>query len=994
MSEPSGARFLVGIDLGTTHTVVAFAPLEPSGDSVRVGAVELLEIPQRVSATERASRSLLPSCLYARLDDELPDLDDDPWIAGEFARKRGAEVPGRLVASAKSWLCHPSVDRSAPILPWGSDGRDDEYHLIPKISPVDASARYLEIVRDAWNASHPRAPLEDQEVVLTVPASFDAAARELTIEATKKTGLSVRLLEEPQAAFYDWMHLAGVDGLDALVRAQAHVSVLVVDIGGGTTDLSIIKIDADDHQPHVRDVARVAVGDHLLLGGDNMDLALALHAEPALLDAGQRKLDPQRFGQLVLQCRAAKESLLSNDAPAEISVSVLGSGSKLIGGARRTTITREQVIRWVVDGFFPIVPADASPAQARGGLVSLGLPYAKDSAISKHLAQFISRAGAGWPSAVLFNGGVFKAPLLVERVRELLGSWQGAPVRVLEGTDPDLAVARGAVAYAAALRGVGRRIGGGSAHTYYVGLSDGRGERRAMCVIPRGGALGHRYSAPRALSLLVGQTARFELFSRADSNLDQPGDVIALDDEHHVALPPVSTRLGAQSRGVSEVMVHVEGEMTEVGSLDLGLRELDANGALSARVHRLAFQLRGSTADDAPKSIAPSSLPPATMPPPSRGQAARRFDEAATLLLRVFGKAKEPASEREVKDLVRELERLLGERQSWTIELTRSLFDVVAPWARNRKRSPEHERQFWSLAGFCLRPGYGDVGDESRIALLEPLANEGVTHVKDARVFQQMFIAWRRVAGGLDEPTQLALREIADPHLSPGGVNKKKVKPVPSESLDELLAMAASLERVPSFRRAELGSWVLEKTFTRRESKLWDALGRIGARVPSRASAHYVVSARHAEEWLDELLRDRRWEDLAAAPLCAARLARKTGDRTIDVSERARNEVVRRLRAMNAKETWVTWVSEVVADDATSTADFLGESLPVGLRLLSYFSDGDVASLHCPLIATRSRCSSEQRVKPSWVIAASLVPGVNVVITISLTPAMSRSKQS
>ncbi|HLM72800.1 MAG TPA: Hsp70 family protein, partial [Polyangiaceae bacterium] len=569
-SASAGGRLLVGIDLGTTHSVVAWAPRGSASEP------RIFPIPQLVTSSEIEARPLFPSFLYAPLPGEIQadPWGDSPWALGEVARRRGGEVPGRLVASAKSWLCHAGVDREASILPWGAPPEEDD---LPRISPVDASARLLLHIRRAWNEAFPSDPLEAQEVVLTVPASFDEAARELTLEAARRAGLSVRLLEEPQAAFYDFMRHAGPEGIGALLREAggSPALVLVCDIGGGTTDLSLIRVDRGGEGGLPFTVTRVAVGHHLLLGGDNMDLALAHLCEGRLAPssssggAGAPKLDPARFGQLVLACRAAKERLLSwgagdldAESPAnaggastisDVPITLLGSGARLIGGALTTRLTREEAEKIILDGFFPIAPRDARPQRARSGLVAFGLPYERDVAITRHVAWFFARHApeiAG-PTALLLNGGVFRARRIRERLAEAIGAWGGPPVGVLPHTDPDLAVARGAVAYALALAGHGQRIEGGAARGYYVGVEAAQpGEaRRAICVVPRGAREGVTQIAEgRPLALVVGRPVRFDLFASDDAATHAPGEIVTIDEDRFQALPPVAVAFDAPGK--------------------------------------------------------------------------------------------------------------------------------------------------------------------------------------------------------------------------------------------------------------------------------------------------------------------------------------------------------------------------------------------------------------------------------------------------------------
>jgi molecular chaperone DnaK (HSP70) len=417
------ARFAIGIDLGTTNCALAWAP-----SSAEMSAPTPMSIPQIVALGEVASRPLLPSFLYFPAAAELPaDALGLPWYpnardaVGVFARAQGATTPLRLVSSAKSWLSNPTVDRRGEILPWGAP--ED----MPKVSPLQASARYLAHLRAAWEQEHPDEPLQEQDVVLTVPASFDAVARELTMEAAALAGLEDPiLLEEPQAALYDWVAQRGTAW-----RSEVAVGdhILVVDIGGGTTDFSLIAVRDEDGTLQLE---RVAVGDHILLGGDNMDLALA-HAVKARLDEAGTRLDDWQMRALTHACRTAKEALLSDDAPGAQPLVIPSRGSKLVGGSIRTELTRADVEAVLLGGFFPVVEAQARPQTPRRvGLTALGLPYASDAAVTRHLAAFLGRARAVGgeeattfvhPTAVLFNGGVTRSPVVRDRILEVLSAW-------------------------------------------------------------------------------------------------------------------------------------------------------------------------------------------------------------------------------------------------------------------------------------------------------------------------------------------------------------------------------------------------------------------------------------------------------------------------------------------------------------------------------------------------------------------------------------------
>lgn len=595
MSQPENARYAIGIDLGTTHSALSYVDLQASDGEKAVDAV--LPIPQLTAPGTIEALPLLPSFLYLPHPDEMPaDERALPWsqgeetaVAGEMARSRGATTPIRLVSSAKSWLCHPGVDRRSAILP--QDAPDE----VTRVSPLTASTRYLEHLRQAWNAAHPEAPFDQQSVTVTIPASFDPAARELTAEAARQAGFAPTLLEEPQAALYSW-----IQGSGGRWRKQVSPGdiILVVDVGGGTSDFSLIAILERDGklEPH-----RVAVGDHILLGGDNMDLALA-HFVARKLATNGTQLDAWQMRALTYGCRSAKEELLANPNATTHPIVVPSRGSKLIGGSIRTELTREEVTAFITDGFFPRVEASARPAvRTRAGLTQLGLPYAQDAAITRHLAAFLARqAGAtaeleGFqgrvnaehtflhPSAVLFNGGVFKSGILAQRVMDTINEWlymEGAePARMLEGADLDLAVARGAAYFSYARRGGGVRIRGGTARSYYVGVESSmpaipgmEPPLEALCVAPFGMEEGSELELPgQEFGLVIGEPVHFRFFGSTVRRQDRIGDVLEFwGPDELQELNEIQATLPADGRVAGEVVqVKLHALATDAGTLEL-----------------------------------------------------------------------------------------------------------------------------------------------------------------------------------------------------------------------------------------------------------------------------------------------------------------------------------------------------------------------------------------------------------------------------------------
>ena len=922
-SAAGKAAFLVGIDLGTTNTVVAYAAAGDAQAGINLFAIEQLVAPGEVGA-----RPLLPSLRYHPAAGELAAGDLPlPWpqqdvagaqaaVLGAFARQLGAQVPGRLVSSAKSWLSHANVDRQAPILPWGAEAD------VAKVSPVAASASYLAYVRAAWNHRFPHAPLEQQELVLTIPASFDEGARALTLAAARMAGLpALRLVEEPQAAFYDYLQRRRATLQLDLAQTRR---ILVCDVGGGTTDFSLIDVAfGDDGAPQL---TRSSVGNHLILGGDNMDLALAHLVETRMAAgvAGGIKLSAARLSQLMERCRAAKELLLSNDAPDNVTVTLLGAGSRLIGGSRSADVTREEVAALVVDGFFPKVELADTAKKGRAGIVEFGLPYAQDAAITRHLASFLQQHQGELPDTLLLNGGVFRADALARRLADTLAHWRGQPLTILHNDNPDVAVARGAVAYALARRGQAPRIGGGSPRSYFLVLGEAGKDRRAVCILPRGSASGEEIRlTERLFALRLGRPVRFHLATSLFESGTPPklGDIVDLAEGEYLRLPPLASVLHDKQDATDkrEITVQLATVMTEVGTLEVHC----VAAADASQRWLLEFQLRGEEETQADTS---------TVSP--------RIKEAVEKIERIFGGKAQKVESKEVRQLRQHLERGLGGRESWDTPLLRQLFDALMLRARGRRRSAEHERVWLNLAGYCLRPGYGDALDPWRIEQLWALFDAGVQHHKDNQVCAEWWTLWRRVAGGLSAEQQLRLLDDFAFNLQADAAQRGS-RPVTlvNGSDDDMLRLGASLERIPGAYKAEVGTWLikrLQKADKKGEAAdtntLW-ALARVGARQPFHGSAHEVVDSATVAEWLDMLLA-LDWKKTEPAAFAAAHLARMTGDRSRDIGDDLRATILARLKAVGAPPLWQTMVSEVTQLDEAATKRMLGEALPPGLKLI------------------------------------------------------------
>ncbi len=933
--QPTTARFVIGIDLGTTNTAVAYVDTESAEQRV-----EVFDVPQLVAPGELARRRQLPSFVYLAAEHDLSAAETAlPWdpsrrrVIGELARSQGARMPSRMVASAKSWLCHAGVDRNAPILPWGVDEGD-------KLSPVDASARILAHVKEAWDHIHAddaSARFLDQEVIVTVPASFDEAARELTAAAAAKAGLAdVVLIEEPQSAFYAWI---GTHAGAARVLSPGD-EVLVFDIGGGTTDFTLIKVGEDGDS-----FERTAVGDHLLLGGDNIDLTLAKQLEARLLaKSKKKKLDPLQWHGLVHACRLAKEKMLGEDESAAVPITVAARGSKLIGGTLKGEITRDELQETIFDGFFPIVERGELPKRVRGGLQEFGLPYAADPGVPRHLASFLARHHVETVDAVLFNGGAMTPASLRKRVLELIAAWQpdrGTP-RELANDLPELAVAKGAAYYGLVRRGLGARIRGGTPRGFYVGVGAARGDEdageMAVCIAPKGLEEGSRIELERNFALVTNRPVSFKLFS-SSSRADQPGTIVPVgdgladmsdDDSDLLELPPIVTVLRAPGRG--QVEVRLEVRITELGALEIwcseqsGADEATAGADAQKREPgrwRLTFDMRAGGAAHADEDGEPELDP--------------KVPEAQEYLREVLSGPKSA----KLNSIMKGLEQTLAARRDeWNMSTTRALFDAALKVEEERKKTPDHEARWLTVTGFCLRPGAGAPLDQWRAKQMWRVFNEGLSFEKKSEACRlAWWIVWRRVAGGLTTGQQEQIYDRLAQLFLPSAKQKKKwyqVKPTKQEAA-EMLRTLANLERLSISSKIKLGDELvarLQPKKARMEPLYFWALGRIGSRVPLYGPLNLVVPPQRANEWLEATL-DLDWPAPEKAAFPMAQLCRRTGDRSRDLDDGLRKRLAARLRETPGGERTARLVERVVALEAREERVALGDTLPAGLRLVA-----------------------------------------------------------
>ncbi len=911
-------RYVVGIDLGTTNCALAYVDLKATGPELEI---KVLEIPQLVGPGRLGKREVLPSFLYLPGEFEflgdlaLPWDNERRYAVGVFARDQGALVPGRLVSSAKSWLCHGGVDREAPILPWGA-GEE-----VPKLSPVEASARYLQHLREAWDylmaREDPEAVLENQLVVVTVPASFDEVARELTLKAAQMAGLKeVILLEEPVAALYAWLSRHEKNWQEELREGER---VLVCDVGGGTSDFTVVEVKRG---PEGLSLERVAVGDHILLGGDNIDLSLARLAEKKL---PQARLDFARFQTLTFLCRELKERLLAPQGPEEEAVRLPGRGRALIAETLVARLSRQEVLDLILKEFLPEVEFSASLSRLESVprvMREWGLPFARDPAITKHLAAFLYKHQVQTVDVILFNGGALKPPVLRDRLRQEVSRWFGREVRELETVSLDLAVAVGAAYYGLVRQGLGIRVGGGLPRAYYLGLAT-EGKPRAVCLVPKGTKEGEELLLPRRFKVLTNRPVRFPIYTTSLRE-DPLGEVVELD-ETFAALPPLTTvlKFGRKS-GFREIPVTLEAYLSEIGVLEIFCRSLE-----TPHRWRLQFALRELELKrpETPEGI----LVKPEEEQPQLPVEEEKLERARELLRAAFEEGQG-------------LERLSGaleslfemERDRWPLPLLRTLFDLLLAFRGARQKTGLHEARWLNLTGFSLRPGYGTPTDPFRVRKLWGLYFEGPHHRRDKSVRLEWWIFWRRIAGGLNQGQQEQIFARLKSHFLPG--KGQKAPKVPPQERREMWLLVANLERLSPKTKFDLAQRLIVELKKKSDRSFILALSRFLARELVYGPANLVIPAQETEALVEAflaLLNDKEFKGAQARATVEAliNMARLTGDRVRDFSEGIRNRVAQKARELGADEETLRPLFEVIPLQEGERARLYGESLPLGLKL-------------------------------------------------------------
>ncbi len=916
-------KFSIGIDLGTTNCAMAFEAFDTSTPQS-----ELFLIPQWETLGGFSEASTLPSFLYLLSEDETEQMTGEntrraEWVPGRLARKRAAESPGRVVHSAKSWLCHHAVDRNAPFLPW----RSDEIPVEKRISPIRASALLLEHLRAAWNTRFAAEDLqfEDQDITITVPASFDAVAQRLTLDAAREAGFpeDVRLLEEPQAAFYRWL-----EHVDAKGDVWNHWAdggtrhVLVIDVGGGTTDFTIFEIipQSGTTIPHIK---RIAVSDHLLLGGDNIDLAIAHRIESRL---AHELLSSAQWNYLVALCRDVKERSLSNGSGHVFPVSVPGRGSSLLSSTLTGQIDRAEVESIVLDGFFPECGANDRPARTQAGLREWALPYAADSAVTRYLAEFLRDRPL--VDAILFNGGSLHPERLRLRLQEQIGRWQhGAEPQVLHNPEPSLAVARGAARFGSIVRRHAQRIEAGAARAIYLEVHKGAGkddtsDPALICILPRGAASEEKFRVSEVgLELRVNRLVRFQPYYSSRRGKDKAGSMVPWNDRDFHPLPPLQTtaRLAGLRPEGDKLPVILTARINELGLLHVACvsADPDLHGTwpleFNLRPHESGNERQGATNEDPAVRTVPEIDP---------GQ----LDAARARITTLFSRPLDRRDKITATNLLKSLERILSmPKADWNFVLIRSLWPALHRCLSCRKESVDHEETWLILAGFLLRPGFGVERDAARINELWQLHADGAAY-PGKRIQLQLYILWRRVAGGLSRERQEMILASELPKL-----RTQKNPPA------ELVRLAGSLERIDPIVKAELLDHFLRIARELAAKKQYCApylvaLGLLLSRTPFYAGLESIVPPAQVEKAYDALA-DLDWTEpeLAEIQTLFLRAGRIVDSPSVDLPGRLREQIASKLQKSGVAPSKIGRLRTFIPVAQVDRASLFGESLPPGL---------------------------------------------------------------
>ncbi|MCK5696184.1 MAG: hsp70 family protein [Desulfobacula sp.] len=922
-------QYVIGIDLGTTNSAVSYVDVAALRDDKSTGKkhvekknlVRVFNIPQLTGHGEFTRISGLPSFLYIPGEYDISkEVLKHPWkkredlFTGSFARDHGSKIPSRLVSSAKSWLCNQKADRRAKILPWGSEGFE-------KVSPVTATSEYLLHIRNAWNhyVKDEDKFLENQFVVITVPASFNEEARDLTMEAMKIAGFGplVTLLEEPLAAFYSWL-IHHENDWQKYVKADD--LILVCDVGGGTTDLSLISLKESEGTPRFE---RIAVGDHLILGGDNIDLALAKKIESKFKSKTQ--LTSDKWKTLCHRCREAKEKILDK-GEARVRITIKGEGRSLIAGTLAADLFKEDVEKILLDEFYPYVESEENLNIDSGKeIADFGLPFEKDSAVTRHIIRFLENhrddvrknlAKNPLPDFILFNGGTLKPILVQERIRQAIGKWFKASEselpQILENNIPELAVGIGASYYGLVKQGEGVRIGSGSPRSYYIGVSvKEENFTKAVCIVERGLDEGSVIDLDQMkYEVRANEPVSFDIYYSSYRSGDNAGEIITIDDSFS-SMTPIQTIIKFGKNGQRKIIpVTIGAEYTEMGTLSMY-----CHSGVSDHKWKLQFQLR-----DMEKGVESreTQIYDETLIKDARNQIHKVFTD-------------ESDKNNVLKSIARQIEKIVGQKKSnWPLSFLRNIADKLIELENTRTYSASHEARWLNLTGFCIRPGFGDAFDEERVRKLWKIYLAGLKFEKTVQNRLEWWIFIRRIAAGMKAGQQRQFFQDISSLLFKGKSSKTKISP---QEQVELWMAAGNMERLLVKDKVVLAKCLLPilKPGQKQDNMFW-TLSRLGARELLYGSVERVVPAKEVIKWINQVMK-KTWQKNDPIENMIVQVSRKTGDRTRDIDQENVLRIIDWMHERKAKDFFIRVINEKIDMAVQEKNAQFGEKLPAGLVL-------------------------------------------------------------
>ena len=948
------SRYIIGIDLGTTSCALSYLDTLDLQKGVRVLTIPQWDRDGALKSSENLPSFcyLPPKSAYKKGEFKLPfvsyrsEEEVDDKVLGSYARRQMSLTPDRVIHAAKSWLCPRGVDSHECILPWHSDTLIGEQRL----SPIEVSSLYLKHLKDVWNeemASHEEAYLlKNQRVIITVPASFDEVASQYTLAAARMAGYStdhLSLLEEPQAAFYHWQQTLSPQSANfkACIESSSQKAkeiifaselgkkkILICDIGGGTTDFSLLELDGHGEP---LEVSRIAVSDHILLGGDNIDLKIAHFLEEKLRKENKIKsLHSHQWAALVAEARDLKERSLEDNSQVsddELHISIVGTGSSLFGGGASTSVKPSEIQKLVCQGFFPSCQRDSQAQEKRSGLKEWGLPYAKDSAITRHLAGFLSGRSI---DAVLFTGGTLVPSYLQELLRNQIAEWQKKAPIVLNNDSMHLAVAKGAAWYGASLHFKHGRIKSGYPRNLFVEVSLGPNKpHKIMSVLPKGFIGGEKLRLEKQdVKVVLGQPVSFQMYCSLQSDSIPVGTLVSKTDIPDLKrMPPLQTKLELpgktkrKSRDPELLAVNLELGLSETGLLAIDCVAKENSSNMPSQKWRLSFNVQESAIKNNSRGLEEqqNSASPGF-------HASDAYLLVQDKILEVYGKAKPGAVKINPNKLSREIESTIGlSRDSWNLELLRGIWETLREGETRRGRSETHETTWLNLAGYCLRPGYGDTLDNFRMKEVWHAFERGMAFPKGKQVQAQWWILWRRVSGGLDKGKQEKLFAKIAPLLRKGTANP------------EMYMLAGSLELISVNKKIQLGSALIKQIKARKpeylSQKIW-ALGRIASRIPLYGGPENIVRPHFVQAWIDELadldFSKDQYQGLLHFFVQSGRLV---DDRELDLSEEYRDKLLSLILRFDQGVNYRDQLLTVKPLDLAGKNRLFGESLPAGFMI-------------------------------------------------------------